>query len=984
MTLQLGRVFRGFRISSVGRVEDLDCDFVRAVHIASGTQILHLNAADSENLFGICFPTWPADDTGVAHILEHVVLGGSQRFPLKDPFAEMLKSSMATFLNACTYADRTVYPVSSCVRADFFHLAEVYLDAVFQPVLDRFSFMQEGHHLELGEESGLGATRLRVGGIVYNEMRGALEEPEAIIAEESLRGLYPDSPYRFESGGRPEHIVELTYESFVDFYRRCYSPSKALVFLYGDIPTERHLDFLDGLLPPCSEPAEPAVQLPAPQQRWSVPRRAEIPITADSDLPLGEQSAVTLNWIVGHVSEPVTDLAFELLEHALLGDAGAPLRKAMLDSRLGHDLVNCGYDGSGMETTFHVGLRGCAPEDASALEKLVLTILARLAREGISERRLEAAFTQLEYMRLEIAPLHPLHVMETVFEGWLYGVDPLRYLSTREDIAALRQHWMSDPLFFQRLIERRLLQNPHRLTLAFRPDGGLLERQRDEQLGRMAQRTSELGAEGIRAVAAEVRRLEEWQRRPDSPEALACLPHLALEDVPATPTHIAVQKATLPGGCVLLRADVRANGINYIRLAYDTGCLPPDLLSLVPVYAALSTHIGAGRMDYVQMGETLSDCTGDISMQAGVCPQFGQPTGGRGFLSVDFSSLDRTFAASLTTVGTLLAEPRLDDRRRVLDLLTRRRAKLLDGVLERGHQLASLHAAQSLSWCAWLAECWGGIRQIRRVEELLREAEGDWGATLHRLQSLHRHLMTMAPTAMAFVGSDAQFQKAHSWATLLCEGKSTIDTSFAPAQMHMPTEDLAFLVNSDVGFCAGVLPAPPLGSSDAPASSVLCRLLSLGYFWEEIRIGNGAYGGSCSYDPGAQAMKMLSYRDPNPDASLDIFRRVEEQLATADWTTEDVHRAIVGSAKHDQYALRPTAAAGIVLNHHLCGVDDEVRLEFRQRLLAVSRTEVLQVGAKLLQDSARRVRVCVLAGRDALSRPKGPLSELTHQPLLDA
>jgi Zn-dependent M16 (insulinase) family peptidase len=396
----VGQVVDGFQIEQVTPLPELRATAVRAIHCQSGARVLHLFApADTENCFAVTFPTLPPDDTGVSHILEHAVLGGSKRFPVREPFFEMIKMSLATFINAMTSQAYTVYPVASNVRKDFFNLAEVYLDAVFQPLLTEDIFRREGHHFTLEDNADLAAP-LKLSGIVYSEMKGASSMPERLMWQLAGCGLYPDTPLGRDSGGAPEHIPELTYEQFRRFHRELYHPSNGLFFLYGDIPTVEHLRFLAPVLNGF-ERREVRVATPR-QPRWKAPRRLE----KDYPIGVGEATAgrsfLTLNWLVGDALDPALVSDWNVLAVLLLGNEAAPLKKALIDSKLGADVFYAGAWDHAYEEEFHVGLKGSEAERADAFESVVLETLERLAAEPFAAGRVEAAFQQLAYETLEV------------------------------------------------------------------------------------------------------------------------------------------------------------------------------------------------------------------------------------------------------------------------------------------------------------------------------------------------------------------------------------------------------------------------------------------------------------------------------------------------------------------------------------------------------------------------------------------------------
>lgn len=418
----------GFNLNRVTALPGIRANAYEFEHAKSGARLLHLHADDAENLFSVIFPTPPRDSAGLPHILEHAVLGGSRKFPVKEPFFEMVKMSMATFINAMTATDFTVYPVSSNVKQDFFNLADVYFDAVFHPQLTLETFRREGHHWALKNNADV-TSDLIIKGIVYNEMKGVYSNPESTMYRRSVQTLFPDTPYSHDSGGDPVEIPSLTYEDFLRFHRVLYHPGNALIFLYGDIPTAESLKFLDERLSEFSRQPRPDTSIPK-QPRWTSPRKGTLPYPVGRDEKTDAKTFITLTWIVGDAIEPKDVSDWELLHQVLLGNEAAPLKKAIIESRLGSDLSYSGYGSTGHEATFRVSLKGSEADRAEAFLDLVERTLSSIAETGVGleRERVEAAFQQLTYQHLEIQSQYPMGLMWAASGTWIYGKDPLTFL----------------------------------------------------------------------------------------------------------------------------------------------------------------------------------------------------------------------------------------------------------------------------------------------------------------------------------------------------------------------------------------------------------------------------------------------------------------------------------------------------------------------------------------------------------------------------
>ena len=457
----------GFRVVSVNPVKSMNAEVRRFEHVKSGARIVHVSSADTENCFCICLPTPPPDDTGMPHILEHMTLAGSKKYPCKEPFFEMIKRSMATFSNALTGNDMTYYPVSSNVHKDLFNLADVYFDAVFHPLLTRDIFRREAHHLAPADpEKPLGD--LRIDGIVYSEMKGVFSDPESILERDACRSLLPDTCHGFESGGDPEAIPDLTLEQLRAFHATNYHPSNAYIILYGDIPSEDYLAFLA----PRLEPYDRIAPLPPPkrQPRWTEPRTLRDFYPVPTGEPLDEKTYLMLNWLTGDAAAPAQATLMSILSLLLVGNDGAPLTKAVNDSHIGANVLFEGVNSSGLEATFHIAVDGSEPDRLDAFRKLVLDTLADIASRPFPEDQIKAAFQQSVYACVEITNSYPLNTAFRVVSTWSAGLEPADYLDFLPFYEDLRQKLEKDPLLLNRTIREKLLDNPHRLDIVLAPD----------------------------------------------------------------------------------------------------------------------------------------------------------------------------------------------------------------------------------------------------------------------------------------------------------------------------------------------------------------------------------------------------------------------------------------------------------------------------------------------------------------------------------
>jgi Zn-dependent M16 (insulinase) family peptidase len=965
-TLKEGDKPEGFTVSSVTPLPDLRAVAYLLAHEKSGAHLLHLHNDDPENLFTIAFRTPPPDSTGLPHILEHTVLCGSGKYPVKDPFVELLKKSVATFLNAMTYPDKTVYPCASMNEKDFFNITDVYCDAVFHPLITEKHFKQEGHHLDF-VEPGNPESPLTIKGIVYNEMKGALSDLDGIIQHKTGRGIFPDNAYGLESGGDPEAIPDLTYEQFVDFYRTYYHPTNGLIFLYGNIPTERHLAFLNENYLSGFDRLSIDTSI-APQRQWAEPVHETVPYPVGPNEDGANKAAVVLTFRTNDVTDTVTTLSMHLLGDYLLGNAASPLRRSLIDSRLGEELTDSGYAGHQRDTYFTVGLKGTEADRADKIIDLVLASCAELVKAGCDAKKVEAAFHRLELASREIRPRHPLLLMDRVYRSWLYGADPIESLRLNEHLASLRARYEEESGFFERLLSEMIVDNPHYTALTFVPDPEYMGKKEEAFQQKMARQKAGMSPAEFDRIIEEAAELDALQSTPNSPEALATLPRLSVSDVPAEPFELPTVLETVADR-PLLYTDVFANGIDYLKIALDLSGIEEELIDYLPLYTDALTNMGAAGQDYATMAEREAACTGGID--AGVSAggraddsHFVQP-----FLLVTAKALATRLPDMLDVLYDRVLLCDFRDLARLKDVLLQGRIHWHSSIIPSGNQYAALYAARHLSRNCELAERLGGVSQLRMYDRLVGEMDKNPDGIVEKMSRIREFLLSRGRATVSFVGETQDRKTLDEWLKRLYGGMADADpqeekVDFSPALASR--EGIA--TPADVAFVAKTLPAVSANHPDAPALLLLSVHLSYGYLWNEVRVKRGAYGVRAGYDSGNGLFSFTSYRDPCVKETLDAFQGAFSHIDTEmDLSAPAVEQAIIGSLKALDQPIRPGQAVGVALSRHIRGDTPELRKTFRKRLLALSGDDIRRAGSELLAPAYETAPTCVLSSREKLT-----------------
>ena len=978
--LRAGETLKGFIVRRVEAVGDIGCTAYEMEHLATGAKVLHLHGIDSENLFAVGFRTPPWDSTGIAHILEHSVLAGSETYPVKDAFNELSRATLQTFINAFTYPDKTVYPVASQVPVDYFNLARVYTDLVLKPRILKETFQQEGHHLEF-VEPGDPSSGLTVSGIVYNEMKGAYSSPEGLMYKALQQKLFPDNPYGFDSGGDPEAIPQLTWEQLREFHRLYYSPSNAYFFLYGSIPTEDHLAFLEGVLAGFGRVrVDSAIGL---QPRWDRPRSARdcFPI-AKGDSP-ARKAAVNLAWMTAENTQPDEVLLLRVVAHALVGTAAGPLRKALVDSGLGEDLSPVtGLEPDLRQVVFGVGLRGTDPDRTEAIEQLVLKTLEDLSRTGFDRDLIEAALHQVEFHGREIvrgAYPYGITLMGRVFHTWLYDGDPLAPLTFNPLIEGIRQRWQREPGLFQDVIRKWFLDNPHRLTSVMEPSRGCMDESEARYRQRMDELQAALSETDRQRVRDEASRLKALQSQPDSPEALASLPRLRRADIPREVERIPSERGRADGVDVL-KHEIFGNGIVCLDCAFDVSHVPEELQPWLPLLGKFARGMGAAGRRYDTMATRISMTMGGLGVQLAS----GFERDGKGAwqrMVFRMRALHRNIPEAVGLVGDILAAGDLADRRRMEDLVLEKRNSLQSAVIPSGHLFAQRTAASTLTLPSLRDEQWNGRIQLRLLNGLAeRFAAEPLVATMERLKALvfgrGRLLINVTGDAEGIDRALKEIGKLTGRLGSGATGGSTAAVLPGPAQLGVS-------IAAQVCYVAQVAAAPGYLDPSSAALAVASRELSKGYLYNRIRVQGGAYGGMSLYDPVGRIFSYLSYRDPNLEETLKVYEGAARHLLDAGIGDDELEKTVIGTLGSLDRPSDPAGKGYLAMVRHFSGITDTDRQAFRDRVLAMTPAGLLKAVRDVLVPALDASSVAVYAGQDRLARARATaVPTLTIEPLM--
>ncbi len=950
-------ILHGFELLQSREIAELNTVAKHYRHVKTGAELLSLENGDENKVFGIAFRTPPPDSTGLPHIMEHAVLCGSRKYPVKEPFVELVKGSLNTFLNALTFSDKTCYPVASQNLQDFYNLIDVYLDAVFYPRLTPEILAQEGWHYELESPDD----PLSYKGVVFNEMKGAYASADSLVARYSEQSLFPDTVYRFDSGGNPEAIPGLTWGQFKAYHERYYHPSNARIFFYGDDDPEARLRVLDAYLKDFERVAVgSAVAL---QPALDEPRTLVHPYPAgDEQAP---KAMLTVNWLLPENSDPALVLALDILAHVLIGTPASPLRKALIDSGLGEDVIG-GLDDSLRQLYFSAGLKGVQPANTAEVESLILKTLEALAEGGIEKEMIEAGVNTIEFgLREQNTGRYPrgLLLMIRALTTWLHEGDPFGPIAFEAPLNDVKADLARDPRYFEGLMRIHLLENRHRTTVLLEPDPELQAQQEAAERARLAAAKAAMTEQDLLEVISSVQALVARQETPDPPEALATIPSLGLADLDREPKAVPSEELTL-GDTRTLYHDLFTNGILYLDLGFNLRALPQALLPYTGLFMAALLGLGTETQDFVKLTQRIGARTGGIA-----------PTTFTAAVRGDGRAAAWAFLRGKATVAQaddllailhdILLTVRLDNQARFMQMLLERKAREEAALVPAGHRVVASRLRAKFSEAHWVAEQIDGLAYLFFLRKLEQEVESDWPSVLEKLESIRR-LLVNRQTMLANVTLDAG-----NWMqveTRLAEFLASLPAQPAALATWSPeysTVPEALTIPANVNYVGKGANLFDLGYQRHGSTEVIAHYLRSTWLWERVRVQGGAYGGFCIFDPHSGAFGYVSYRDPNLVQTLDIYDRTTEFLERLELSQDELVKGIIGAiGAIDAYQL-PDAKGFSAMSRALIGYTDDARRQYRTEILETT-GEDFRAFANILKRVADQGKVVVLGSPAAV------------------
>lgn len=977
----VGQTYHQFKITKVIEIPELQCVLRELIHEPSGARVMQIENDDPENLFCLSFQTLPFNSNGVAHILEHTVLCGSKKFPVKDPFFAMNRRSLNTFMNALTGADFTCYPAASQVHKDFYNLLEVYLDAVFHPILNEFSFLQEGHRLEFSQMLDP-TSPLECKGIVYNEMKGALSSAGARLSEAINHALFPDVTYGYNSGGDPQEILQLTYADLKQFYDMYYHPSRCLFFFYGNMPLTHHLDFIaeHTLNHTKALPQLPSIPF---QPRFKSPRYSELtyPIAPDEE-KIGK-TMIAFGWLTCHILEQQETLALSILEIVLMDTDASPLKMALLKSGL------CKQAQSFIDVELHeipwgLTLKGCEPESADALEQILKETLKSICLSGIPLQMIENAIHQLEFHRSEITGDHAPFGLSLFMRSALllqHGADPAEGLKIHSLFDRLRQATLADPNYFSNLIQKYLLGNPHFIRIVMKPDPDQGERELQAEKDLLAKIKESLSPSQKKDLIKQSVQLAEFQKKQEE-EDFEILPKVSLSDIPPMTKDYVLEQEKI-GGFTVFQHHVFTNDIVYADLVFNLPDLKEDELVYLRLFTIILTQMGCGDRSYQETLELMQGNTGGIG--AGISLNLNANNHQR--LSPTFHLRGKALYRKASKLFALLKEmvetAQLDDLNRLKEIIF----KHFTGMESRLNQSALKYAinlsASGQNVASKVANDLYGLDYFWKIRDIVKEFDHQAPSLLAKLQEIQKKVTCLEDPHLVLSCDASMYNQLKTHAFY---GLTDIKTSpYTPWKGNIPLQPIlpqGRVIASPVSFIGKVFPTVSYTHPDAPALNIAAFLFDNLTLHAKIREQGGAYGGGAVNNPMSGNFYFYSYRDPNVIQTFNAFEEAVENVIQGNFDESDLEEAKFEMIQGLDSPISPGSQAELAYGWWREERTLEVRQAFRNKLLALTHHEVIVAVEGIIVQNMNEGSPVVFAGKELLEKANQDLLAEGKDPLL--
>lgn len=955
-----------YEILDEHRVEDVQSDGFILRHKKSGARIAVLSNNDDNKVFYIGFRTPPEDETGVPHIIEHTTLCGSKKFPVKDPFIELAKGSLNTFLNAMTYPDKTVYPVASCNDQDFKNLMDVYLDAVFNPNITKYEeiFKQEGWHYELTGKDD----ELKINGVVYNEMKGAYSSPDEVLSSQIYRSLFPDNTYSKDSGGNPEYIPKLTYEAYLDFYHKYYHPSNSYIYLYGDMDVVERLEWLDReylSLYDYKKVNSEINKQPAFDEIKNV--EAQYSITMDDSQE--NKTYLSYNRVVGDTLDEMLYQAFDVLDYALVSSPGAPVKQALIDAGIGDDVYGS-YDAGILQPVFSFVAKNANASQADEFESIIENTLKEVVKTGINKEALlaginssEFKFREADFGQFPKGLLFGLNCLDS----WLFDdMKPFIHLECLGTFAKLRKAVDTD--YFEKLIQEYLLDNTHGSSVTVKPKRGLGNEREEALANELSDYKASLSDEEIKKLIEDTEHLKKYQEEPSSDEDLRKLPMLTRADM---------KKNAMPFSNIedelldvkVVRHDIESNGIDYISFLFDAGDFAQSELGYLGFFTNALGLVSTEKYSYTDLANATNIYTGGISTGTASYPDIKDRNNFVFKFEVKLKVLEKNLDKALELMEQMLLSSDFTDTKRLGELVAQIKARLQANLSSSGHLVAAMRSMSSFSRYALYQDELKEIafyRSICRIEKELSESPK---SVSDKLAAIAKKLFARNRMLISFTGNNEAYGNAKPSLEKVIAEFNKMSAVGNQAEVHFNTAKEAFIDASQIQYVAKTGDFICEGYEYTGALRLLRIILSYDYLWINVRVKGGAYGCMNTFLRSGESY-FVSYRDPNLSDTLDVYDRIPEYIKSFSPDERDMTKYIIGTFSALDTPMNPEAKGSRSLSAYLEGITYEQIQKERNEILNAQPEDIRRL-ADLVEAVLKKDSICVIGNENMIKESAG-------------
>ena len=955
-----------YEILDEHRVEDVQSDGFILRHKKSGARIAILSNNDDNKVFYIGFRTPPEDETGVPHIIEHTTLCGSKKFPVKDPFIELAKGSLNTFLNAMTYPDKTVYPVASCNDQDFKNLMDVYLDAVFNPNITKYEeiFKQEGWHYELTGKDD----ELKINGVVYNEMKGAYSSPDEVLSSQIYRSLFPDNTYSKDSGGNPEYIPKLTYKAYLDFYHKYYHPSNSYIYLYGDMDVVERLEWLDKEYLSQYEYKKVNSEInkqPAFDEIKNV--EAQYSITMDDSQE--NKTYLSYNRVVGDTLDEMLYQAFDVLDYALVSSPGAPVKQALIDAGIGDDVYGS-YDAGILQPVFSFVAKNANASQADEFESIIENTLKEVVKTGINKEALlaginssEFKFREADFGQFPKGLLFGLNCLDS----WLFDdMKPFIHLECLDTFAKLRRAVDTD--YFEKLIQEYLLDNTHGSSVTVKPKRGLGNEKEEALAKELSDYKASLSNEEIKKLVEDTEHLKKYQEEPSSDEDLRKLPMLTRADM---------KKNAMPFSNIedelldvkVVRHDIESNGIDYISFLFDAGDFEQSELGYLGFFTNALGLVSTEKYSYTDLANATNIYTGGISTGTASHPDIKDRNNFVFKFEVKLKVLEKNLDKALELMEQMLLASDFSDTKRLGELVAQIKARLQANLSSSGHLVAAMRSMSSFSRYALYQDELKGIAFYRSICRIERELSESPESVSDKLAAIAKKLFARNRMLISFTGNNEAYGNAKPSLEKVIAGFDKISAVGNQAEVHFNTAKEAFIDASQIQYVAKTGDFVCEGYEYTGALRLLRIILSYDYLWINVRVKGGAYGCMNTFLRSGESY-FVSYRDPNLSDTLDVYDRIPEYIKSFSPDERDMTKYIIGTFSALDTPMNPEAKGSRSLSAYLEGITYEQIQKERDEILNAQPEDIRRL-ADLVEAVLKKDSVCVIGNENMIKESAG-------------